>query len=124
MYKLNASKYFIQNTSIPQKWKTALMSDVEFISAECPEGLQQIILFGSLARSSVTYKSDIDLCLVFEDSVDLRGKNYMIFRGLLMGNTLCPETDIVMCTESLLSNSNEKLFKNIRKEGILLFPIK
>lgn len=121
-YKAGDSLSYVQSTAIPEKWKQALLEAIRLISSECPSGLQKVLLFGSLARSDINYKSDVDLCLVFDDSVNLREYDMLVFKGELGGVSLIPSVDTVFCYASQLNNSHENLFKNIRKDAIQLYP--
>lgn len=121
-YDVECSLSFVSSTTIPEKWKTALLSAIKMISLECPTGLQKVLLFGSLARSDIDYKSDIDLCLVFEDDVNLREYNMLVFRSELGGVSLNPSIDTVFCHASQLKTSKENLFRNINRDAVQLYP--
>lgn len=71
---------------MPYRFKQTLLADMKFIQEPSLNGIKQVLLFGSLARSKITCHSDIDLCLVFEDTVDLESYEMRVFRGTLMWN--------------------------------------
>lgn len=75
----------IENSSMPARFKESLVNILRFIQSNEPVGLKQVLLFGSLARSSITCRSDIDICLVFEDGTDIDSYNMRVFRGYLRG---------------------------------------
>lgn len=110
----------VEQSSMPDRFKAALLEDLHFIETENPEHLVKILLFGSLARSDITYKSDIDLCLVFEDGTDMNSREMRTFRGMLRGASLAVETDVVTCTESQLKSNSCLLYREINRDKIVL----
>lgn len=110
----------VENSTMPQRFKTSLLEDMKFIADEHPAGLVQVLLFGSLARSDINYKSDIDFCLVFRDDVEMNSREMRTFRGMLRGASLAVETDVVTCTESQLKSNSCLLYREINRDKIVL----
>lgn len=114
----------IEKSTMPERFKTSLLKDMKFIETEHPGGLLQVLLFGSLARSKITHKSDIDLCLVFEDGTEMTSREMRIFRSCLRGASLDDggdvETDVVTCTRSRLDAETCLLYKEINRDKVVL----
>lgn len=110
----------INDSTMPVRFKTALLDDLHFIEREKPEGLLQVLLFGSLARSDINFKSDVDLCLVFSDEIDMNSYEMRVFRGTLRGESTSVETDVVTCTKSQLESESCLLYKEINRDKIIL----
>lgn len=111
----------VHSSTVPQRFKTGLLADLHFIENEKHPGvLLQVLLFGSLARSDINYKSDIDLCLVFEDGTDMHSYEMRVFRGMLRGESLGLETDVVTCTQSQLESNSCLLYREINRDRITL----
>lgn len=91
-----------------------------FIEKQAPNGLVRVLLFGSLARSMITPKSDIDLCLVFEDGIEQNSYEMRVFRSMLRGASLEVETDVVTCTVSQLEADLCLLYREINRDKIVL----
>lgn len=110
----------LSNSTMPDRFKRALKECMEFIESQAPQGLVQILLFGSLARSNITMKSDIDLCLVFEDWRDMNSSEMRTFRGMLRGASLEVDIDVVTCTVSQLGSNSCLLYQEINRDKIAL----
>lgn len=110
----------VNNSTMPERFKTSLLEDLQFIQKEQPEGLVQVLLFGSLARSDINFRSDIDLCLVFADGIEMNSYDMRVFRGTLRGESLAVETDVVTCTVSQLEGENCLLYREINRDKIVL----
>lgn len=85
------------------------------------EGLTSIILYGSYARGNHHRKSDVDLLLIFKDEEALRKAEDKIQK-------LYGISDATLSIETLTLNrieeyaqSNPYLFRNILKEGIVVY---
>ena len=108
---------------MPERFKSSLLKDMRFIESERPDGLLKVFLFGSLARSKITHKSDIDLCLVFEDGIEMNSREMRIFKSYLRGASLDGgdvDTDVVTCTKSRLEAETCLLYKEINRDKIEL----
>lgn len=110
----------VSHSTMPDRFTCALMECMQFIEAQTPQGLVQVLLFGSLARSNITVKSDIDLCLVFEDGNNLNSREMRTFRGLLRGASLAVDIDVVTCTVSQLKSNSCLLYQEINRDKIAL----
>lgn len=109
----------VANSTMPNRFKIALQECMQFIEEQAPKGLE-VLLFGSLARSSITMKSDIDLCLVFEDGVEMTSREMRTFRGMLRGASLAVDIDVVTCTISQLESNSCLLYQEINRDKIAL----
>lgn len=110
----------VDNSTMPLKYRRALKECLQFIEDQAPDGLVQVLLFGSLARSRITPKSDIDLCLVFKDDVEQNSYEMRVFRGMLRGASLEVEIDVVTCTVSQLESNSCLLYSEINRDKIVL----
>ena len=110
----------IKASSMPEQFKQALLEILEYIEQSAPKGLLQVILFGSLARSNIHYKSDIDICLLFEDTIDLQSREIRIFKSMTRGATLLKEVDVIACTLSQLTSNSCTLYQEINRDKIIL----
>lgn len=110
----------VRKSTMPERFKTALLDDLSFIEGQHPRGLLQVLLFGSLARSDITCRSDIDLCLVFVDGTDMSSYEMRVFKEGLRGQSLAVDTDVVTCTESQLNSNSCLLYREINKDKIIL----
>lgn len=110
------------NAYVIDAFKTALSKDIKYIEKYCPIEPLQILLFGSLARGHINNKSDIDLCLVFDDDTNPNSYEMRSFKGMLRGLSEYPETDVVVCTNSRLKAENCLLYKEINRDKIVLNP--
>lgn len=109
----------IDKTAIPPFFKKALNACVQYVLQTPLAGVQKVILFGSLARSDIKCTSDIDLCIVFDDDIDLSSKDVAFFKLSL---SACSEidADVVCCHKRTLEHSDHLLFRDIRRDGVLL----
>lgn len=110
----------VANSTMPNRFKIALRECLQFIEKHAPQGLSQVLLFGSLARSSITMKSDIDLCLVFKDDIEMNSREMRTFRGMLRGASLAVDIDVVTCTISQLESNSCLLYQEINRDKIIL----
>lgn len=117
---MNYSFDLIHRSSMPERFKQSLLADMNFIKDNEPSGLKFVLLFGSLSRSSITCRSDIDLCLVFEDTVDIDSYHMRVFRGMVSGIENPVDTDIVMLYESQLASNSCRLYQEINRDKIIL----
>lgn len=117
---MNINYPLVDNSTMPTRFRNALHDCLQFIEEQAPNGLMQVLLFGSLARSRITPKSDIDLCLVFEDNVEQNSREMRIFRGMLRGASVEVEIDVVTCTISQLESNSCLLYQEINRDKVLL----
>lgn len=110
----------VDNSTMPIRFKNALHDCLQFIEEQAPRGLMQVFLFGSLARSKITPRSDIDLCLVFENNIELNSREMRTFRGMLRGASLEVEVDVVTCNMSQLESNSCLLYQEINRDKIAL----
>lgn len=114
-------QFEIVNTStMPDRFKQTLIEAMNYVKSNEPAGLYQLLLFGSLARSSITCRSDVDLCLVFDDEIDIDTYEMRVFRGMLSGQEYQVDVDIVMLYESQLESNSCRLYQEINRDKIIL----
>lgn len=105
---------------LPDRYKAAIVKAVNLIIKKDITDLKKIILFGSCARLYLHVGSDIDLLIVTKKVIrDRRLLGYLradleFLPDEIMG-------DMVFTTEKRLANSKEKLYEDIRRDGILLW---
>lgn len=77
--------------------------------------LTMIVLFGSYARMEQTVKSDLDILAITEGEVprEIRGKLCSLFEE--------NDADLIFYTAEQFGESDCRLVREIRKEGILLW---
>ena len=79
----------------------------------------QIIIFGSVVRKEITERSDMDVCIVCDDTLTIQQKreieNY--FYDILQDEL---STDFIYCTQDKLLEG-QKVFKNVRDEGRIIY---
>lgn len=86
---------------------------------------KKIILFGSCARRRITINSDIDICIVVEEDINI--KKRIELRSILLLEILDItdfEVDIFICTEKdwNIKKKNQSTFMGkIYKEGKILY---
>ena len=86
---------------------------------------KKIILFGSCARGSITSFSDIDLCIVMEEKIEL--KERVKLRSMLLMDMLDItdfEIDMFICSEEAWEQKHKNpgtFIGKIYKEGKLLY---
>lgn len=103
-----------------EAFKNALSENMKFIEDNCPTKPEQVFLFGSLARRRINKKSDIDMCIVFDDNTNLTSREMRTFKGELRGVSNYPETDVVVCTRSQLSAQRCLLYREINRDKVVL----
>lgn len=106
-------------TAIPDRFKVALQQIITNIINLNLSGIKTVCLFGSLARSQITPRSDIDICIVFENTVDYHSYEYAIAKALIDQNVAI-DVDVVYCSETVFQTSNKPLFVHIRKDQKIL----
>ena len=109
----------LEATTVPNRYRQALQQIITCAENHSDLGVQKVVLFGSLSRSTITCQSDIDICVVFFDEVDLHSCQVALFKAKLR---ICADidVDVVFCTETTFANSSERLFAEIRRDGISL----
>ena len=98
------------NKIIKCKLKWLLMQILESISDP-----KMIVLFGSYARMEQTISSDLDIFVLTTASVPRNTRGYLM--ALFEENN----ADIVFAEESIFSQSDCYLYREIRKDGVLLW---
>lgn len=108
----------IDTLMLPEKIKTKLRSDVQYILDSEIQDIMYIILFGSCARYEYKITSDIDLLIITKEETDryLRG-------------TICSEldaleglrTDVVFYTKEQFDKADSVFSRQIKKDGVVLW---
>lgn len=105
---------------LPVKYKTAIVEAVNLIIKRDISGLEQIVLFGSCARLHLHVGSDIDLLIVTKEVVrDRRLLGFLRTELEFLSDEMMG--DIVFTTKKKLEISHEKLYVDIRRDGITLW---
>lgn len=102
--------------------REAITNSLNFIKSEHPDSLRKVILFGSCARGEETKDSDIDLCLVFDDSAEITSRQMLLYKG----NLRCVDShdrDIVFCNQKHLVNQEQLIYRMINHDGKLLLDL-
>jgi len=82
---------------------------------------EEIILFGSAARDTMTTHSDIDLAFIVENFQDLETRHQISQWVFRKSQELDIEIDIYLMERKSYETSEMKIYKNIREEGISLW---
>jgi len=111
--------------------KSALDKYVQYISQV--DGVSQIYLFGSCALGTAGEKSDIDLLVTVEDSLDPRKVAYTIQMGLsemdVASNATFeeimrePELDLIVNRKTAFENASREHFfqREILETGVVIY---
>ena len=87
--------------------------------------IQKIILFGSVARQTNSWESDMDLFIELSEKVtELHRYNKQIILlkgGISPLNINLPEVDLKIAIGGDWETSNNLFYREIRKDGILLW---
>lgn len=86
----------------------------------CPY-VKTVYLYGSCARKSQNYNSDVDLFLILNDEVDaeeIRDDIYILKSKVSPGDLSLPEVDLKVVVGDQWKQNHMLYFQNIRKEGI------
>lgn len=76
---------------------------------------EKIVLFGSYARMEQKIDSDLDIFVLSDEQIPREKRGYLA--SVFEENN----ADIVFCTTSIFDTSDSLLYKNIRKDGVLLW---
>lgn len=82
---------------------------------------KNLYLYGSCARQSQSYLSDVDLFLVVDDTCDARlfHEEIFILRGsVIPEDTSLPEVDLYAVRGEAWRDNKLEYYRNIEKEGI------
>lgn len=102
--------------------REAVSNSLDFIRKQHPDSLRRVILFGSCARGEETESSDIDLCLVFDDTAEITSRQMRLYKGYLR----CVdeyERDIVFCNQKHLVNQEQLIYRMINRDGKTLLDL-
>ena len=105
---------------ISARYGSGIVKAVNTILSYDIEGLRSIVLFGSCARLNIHVGSDIDLLVVTKDHIldrilksNIRNDIEELPNGLA--------ADVVFSTVDICRNSDLRLYKDIRTQGIILW---
>ena len=92
-----------------------LISDIQTRSFP----VDTIIMFGSVAKNSFNEHSDLDICVVSDDSLSERQQREIesYFNDVLRNEI---DVDFTYCTHGILA-SGSQVFRRIRNEGRILY---
>lgn len=110
----------VAKTGLPQRFKDGLVAVINYVKNNPFPGLEGVVLFGSVARGEMTCRSDIDICVIFEDTVDLHTVDAAYYKSCLCDCTGGIAVDVVFCSQTKYDQSQERLFRHIREEGRML----
>ena len=105
---------------LPSNFQNGIIQCTNIVLEQNIPDLVSILLFGSCARNEINVMSDIDIAIVTKDIIrdrSIRGSIRSDFEDLNNGLT----ADAVFTTVEKLSNSNELLYQDIRRDGIILW---
>lgn len=105
---------------LPERYKSTIVESVNLIIKRNVPGLLQIILFGSCARLHLHVGSDIDILIATDKAI----KDRRLVSFIRADLEFLPEDmqgDIVFTTKDNLDTNTEKLYSDIRRDGIILW---
>lgn len=107
-------------SELPKRYKSAIVKAVNIIVERNIHGLLQIVLFGSCARLHLHVGSDVDLLIVTEEVInDRRLLSYVRADLEFLPDDM--KGDIVFSSKDNFETSKEKLHRDIRRDGIILW---
>lgn len=93
---------------------------VKDIVARHPQNLSQIILYGSCARRTANYFSDVDIMLVYIEFNEQWHDDFMNLKQEIW-NADNSELDLHATTEHNLKTSTDIFIRMVRKDGKILW---
>ena len=88
--------------------------------------IDAVYLYGSCARGSEHWDSDVDLLVQFNRSLrdhpELKREMRLLKSQVTTDNIYDPETDLKIVVGNDWRHSNMPFFENVRKEGLLIWP--
>lgn len=109
----------IYTTTMPDRFKIALQQIITNIMHLNLSGIKTVCLFGSLARSQITSRNDIDICIVFDNAIDYHSYEYAVAKASIDENVDI-DVDVVYCSEFMFQTSTKPLFVHIRNDQKIL----
>lgn len=107
-------------SELPKRYKSAIVKAANIIVERNISGLLQIVLFGSCARLHLHVGSDVDLLIVTEEVInDRRLLSYIRADLEFLPDDM--KGDIVFSSKDNFEASEEKLYMDIRRDGIILW---
>lgn len=110
----------IESLRIPQKFKNKIEHDLEIILKADLANLEQILLFGSCARESVTALSDVDLMVVTTTPIEERHVRYALY-DLVCDEWGGVESDLVFTTREARETSQSAFTRFTKEEAVILW---
>ncbi|MFI3238602.1 MAG: nucleotidyltransferase domain-containing protein [Lachnospiraceae bacterium] len=111
----------VKNLQLPSRFEQKLLRDIDhLLSANIPD-LDCILLFGSCARGELRLTSDIDLLIITKHPLNRHFKGEL--SSLLEIELDGVKTDAIFYTQEQYEHSIRIFTTQIKKEGILLYPI-
>ena len=105
---------------LPQRYKSAIVEAVNLIIDRDIPDLAHIVLFGSCARLHLHVGSDIDLLIVTKKDLEDR----LLISCVRSDLEFLPDEmkgDIVFTSMEKFKTNTEKLHRDIRRDGIILW---
>ena len=98
-----------------------LLAREKILASGLADLVEELYVYGSVARGNMTWDSDIDLLLVlnpvFRDSRTIK-KEIIFLKGSISGDTLDdPEIDLKVVFGQHWKNSSQTYYRNILREG-------
>ncbi len=117
---MNGERSFkeLEELNIRSDYKNALSMYINEVSLDFDEYINQIILFGSLARGEASEESDIDLLIIIkEEDTALRRELIGSTFDILLETGVDISTKVISQKEFEL-HKNYAFNKNVRSEGV------
>lgn len=107
-------------SELPDKYKSAIVEAVNLIIKRNIPELRKIVLFGSCARLHLHVGSDIDLLIVTDKALnDRRLVSYIRADLEFLPDDM--KGDMVFTSKKNFKHNVEKLYRDIRRDGIILW---
>ena len=112
--------YYSYLEDLPGRLKRTIVHSVNVILEGGLEDIKSIRLFGSCARLSVNVRSDVDVVVETKNRLE----NARLI-GVISSEADCNDdgvnVDVVFATTEDIEKSNKVLFKEIQRDGIVLW---
>jgi len=111
--------YLSSHLNLPERFKNTILTDVLFLLEHYYDSIDMLVLFGSCARGTWKWSSDVDILILSKDH--LPKQNKIDIRAELCEIVDRVSTDVVFYTYDTFKNSEKKIVAEIKKDGLILW---
>lgn len=111
---------------LSERHKKAIIYAMKQIqNSELAQYVEKIILFGSCARRTENWNSDVDLCVILDSEcegvIGLSGKIHRLKGEISSGELYDVEADVKFFVGNEWENNQSVFCRNLRKDGRILW---